>query len=565
MSVARTIPTSQSTDLSTCTIKIEGQALPAEIQVLGVAIIKEVNKIPVVRLKISDGDPATSDFTISNGENFIPGKEVEIMMGYHGDETSVFKGIITQHSNNISEKKSELAIECRDKVVMMTIAKKSKHYNSVTDSDVAEEIIGSYGLDADVESSSITHEELIQFDITDWDFMVSQMDIIGKICLVNDGKVSFKKPDLNSDPVLDVLFGATILEYNANIDSRNQLKSVSAKSWDFSQQAVNEVTAEEPSAQEAGNISATDLSDVLSSDYKLVHSGNLGNEQLQAWADAKLMKQRLSKVSGAVKFQGYPQLLPGSFIRLNGVGDRFNGPVFVNSVKHELAKGDWSTEATFGMKPDWYSQSKFPGLAEAENGRIPSGMKGLIIGIVTDIQDPAGENRVQVRIPTISENEDGVWARVATLDAGNNRGSFFRPEIGDEVVIGFIQDDVSYPVILGMLNSSAKPAAITVSSSNAEKGYVSREQLKMIFNDDEKSLKIETPAGKKITISEQDALIKIEDENGNKITMDSSGITIEAAATLTLKGGSEVKIDAASVTVNGSGTTTIKGGVVQIN
>src|SRR5258708_2398008 len=126
MSVSRTIPTSQPTDLSTCTIKIEGQALPAEIQVLGVTVIKEVNKIPVVRLKISDGDPASADFTVGNGENFIPGKEVEIMMGYHNDETSVFKGIITQHSNNISANKSELAIECRDKAVMMTIAKKSK-------------------------------------------------------------------------------------------------------------------------------------------------------------------------------------------------------------------------------------------------------------------------------------------------------------------------------------------------------------------------------------------------------------------------------------------------------
>jgi len=116
-----------------------------------------------------------------------------------------------------------------------------------------------------------------------------------------------------------------------------------------------------------------------------------------------------------------------------------------------------------------------------------------------------------------------------------------------------------------MLHSSAKPAPISVTSSNDEKGYVSREKLKMIFNDKEKALKIETPAGKKVTISEQDGVIKIEDENSNKITMDSNGITIEAGTTLTLKGGSSVKIEAPSVSVNGSGTTEIKGGLVKIN
>ena len=74
-----------------------------------------------------------------------------------------------------------------------------------------------------------------------------------------------------------------------------------------------------------------------------------------------------------------------------------------------------------------------------------------------------------------------------------------------------------------------------------------------------------SPAGKKIVINDQDGSITIEDENSNKWKMDSSGITVEAAGTLTLKGGSEVKIEAPSVSINGSGTTEIKGGVVNIN
>lgn len=567
MPVAQTIPTTQPTDLSTFTIKVEGEPVAANIQVTNIVVNKEVNKIPSVRLRITDGDPSLQDFTVSNTETFIPGKNIEVMMGYHNDDISVFKGIIIQHSNKITESKCELVIECRDKAVKMTIVKKNKHYNDVSDSDVAEEIITKYALEADVESSSIVHKDLVQLETNDWDFILSRMDMIGKICIVSDGKISFKKPDFNASPVLDVLFGATILSYNAEIDARNQIKTLAAATWDFSEQAITETNADEPSiTTEPGNISNNDLNDVLDiEDYKLLHSGKLAQEELQAWADAKLMKQRLSKITGTVKFQGYPQLQPADFITLNGVGDRFNGPVFINAIKHEYSNGEWSTEVNFGMKPEWYSQQKFPEMPGAEYGRIPSAIKGLMIGVVTDLEDTDGEDRIKIRMPAISENEDGVWARIATTDAGNNRGTFFRPEIGDEVIVGFISDDVSQPVILGMLNSSAKPAPLKAANANDEKGYTSREQMKMIFNDKEKSLKIETPAGKKITISEQDAVIQIEDENGNKITMDSSGIIVQAAATLTLKGGSEVKIEAPSISVNGSATTIIKGGLVQIN
>jgi uncharacterized protein involved in type VI secretion and phage assembly len=220
----------------------------------------------------------------------------------------------------------------------------------------------------------------------------------------------------------------------------------------------------------------------------------------------------------------------------------------------------------------------------------------LQIGIVTDLEDPEGEHRVKVRLPIVSANEEGIWMRIATLDAGNNRGTFFRPEIDDEVVVGFIFNDPSQPVILGMLHSSALAAPLTASNDNHEKGYVSREAIKMIFNDDEKSYKLETPGGKKITLNDKDGIVQIEDENGNKVVFESSGVTVESASSLKLKaatditleavnikltpssqftvsaGGSDIKAGAgsielksATVKVDGSGMAEIKGGLVKIN
>src|SRR5690606_12711900 len=157
-------------------------------------------------------------------------------------------------------------------------------------------------------------------------------------------------------------------------------------------------------------------------------------------------------------------------------------------------------------------------------GLIPA-VKGLQYGVVTQLQDdPDGEDRILVKLPIVNADEQGIWCRLALLDAGDNRGSVFRPEIDDEVIVGFINEDPNDAVVLGMLNSSAKPAPIPAEDDNNIKGFVTRSEMKFLFNDDEKSVRLETPAGKVLTLDEKEGVIKLEDEHANVLTMDSSGI-----------------------------------------
>jgi len=159
---------------------------------------------------------------------------------------------------------------------------------------------------------------------------------------------------------------------------------------------------------------------------------------------------------------------------------------------------------------------------------------------------------------------------------------FFRPELNDEVVVGFINNDPRHAIVLGMLNSSAKPAPLQAADDNNEKGYVSRSEMKMIFNDDKKSIQIETPAGNKLLISEDEKKIHLEDQNGNKFTMSQDGITIESVKDINLKAQGDIKAEAsANVNIKGSaqtkvegsggaelssgGSTTVKGATVMIN
>jgi uncharacterized protein involved in type VI secretion and phage assembly len=238
------------------------------------------------------------------------------------------------------------------------------------------------------------------------------------------------------------------------------------------------------------------------------------------------------------------------------------------------------TEAIIGSDPKPHAE-RYNVAAPGAGGTIPP-VQGLQIGIVAALEgDPAGEDRIQIRLPTITETDGLVWARQSLLDAGDGRGTSFRPEVGDEVVVGFLDADPRYPVILGALNSSAKPNPLTGADDNHEKAIVTRSGMRIHWNDDKIIATIDTPAGNKIVLSEDETSILLEDQNGNKVELSADGIALESAKDITLTASGDVKIKGTNVEltadasfkakgssgaeVNSSGTTVVKGSLVQIN
>jgi uncharacterized protein involved in type VI secretion and phage assembly len=255
--------------------------------------------------------------------------------------------------------------------------------------------------------------------------------------------------------------------------------------------------------------------------------------------------------------------------------------VFVTGVRHDfdLVQG-WKTHVQFGGVDKRLADDE--GVAAPKASALLPGVSGLQIGVVASNEDPDGEHRVRVRMPLVSADEDGAWARVAAPDAGDGRGFFFRPEIGDEVVLGFLNDDPRRAVVLGMLHSSAKPAPLAGSDENDEKVYQSRSKMKLYFDDKKKIMRLETPAGNRVALSEEDKAIKIEDQNGNKIEMTPDGIKITSSKALELKAGTELKLEsatsfkakggtelklegAASAEISSAAITKVKGSLLQLN
>lgn len=192
--------------------------------------------------------------------------------------------------------------------------------------------------------------------------------------------------------------------------------------------------------------------------------------------------------------------------------------------------------------------------------RVPSGLGGHWYGVfpalVSDIKDPDGQGRVKVTLPwspdTGSSRYD-AWARLATFMGGNNRGSWFIPDVNDEVLIVFEGGDPRRPYVIGGLwnGNDAPPDSMDGAGNNYRKVLRSRNGVKLTLDDTDGQEKFiaETPGGQKITLKDGPGAVEIVDSNGNSIKLETSGITITASAKVTIN-ATQVAVSASMVTVD---------------
>lgn len=555
MSNQRVIPNDSQFDVVSFTLLVDGSPIEETVQVLSISVTKEFNRIATARIVLRDGDPAEEDFPQSSGATFVPGKEIEIKVGRDRNEEGIFKGIIIKHGLSVWEDgRTLLKLECKDKSVKMTVGRKSKYFTKQKDSEVIESISKEYGLKTDVEATKDKHEELIQHHVTDWDFIITRAEANSLLVTTDDGKLIAKKPNTGASPKLSLVYGGNMLEFEAEMDARNQFKEIESSSWSYKDQAIENQSASSVSFSEPGNIKGSKLADVIGlKKYSIRHSGQVLKSEAKAWAEACLLRSRLSKIIGRAKFNGFSDLKPGDMVELQGVGDRFNGKAFVAGVKHEIVDGSWFTQVQIGLSPEFLHQK--PDVVESSASGLVPGIHGLQIGKVVQLEkDPDGEDRILVKLPIVDDQAKGVWTRIASLDAGNNRGYVFRPEIDDEVVVGFLNDDPRDPIMLGMLHSSKNPSPIPAKDDNHLKGLTTRSEMHLTFDDEKKIILIDTPAGNSITISEDDTSISLVDQNGNSIVMNADGIALDSAGKITMTAATDIEIKAGTALMGESGT-----------
>jgi Rhs element Vgr protein len=576
-----------------------GARINDAINIVSVTITNAVNKIPYARIELLDGDMPNKDFPLSSGDDFKPGNEIKIDAGYGDSEDTIFQGIVVKHSIKISgDNNSRLVLECRDKAVAMTIGRHNANYVDKKDSEIISSLISNYaGLSSDVDTTNTQYKELVQYYCSDWDFMLSRAEVNGLLICVEDAKLSVKAPQVSGSAELKLTYGDDVIELNAEIDARTQLTEVNTASWDPGEQAVVEEQAGPQTLNKQGDLTASDLAAVVDlKSFRLQTPGAIEKSALKDWADAQQLKAGLARIRGRIKFQGSARAKTGTLISLDGVGDRFNGNIFVSSVNHQLTAGNWITEVDFGMSPDWFAEQRDL-VAPPASGFLP-GIEGLQIGVVMKLdEDPDGQSRVQVSVPILQAQTEGVWARLANFYASNGFGAFFIPEIGDEVILGYLNNDPSNPVVLGSLYSSKQVPPYELTADNYTKAIVTKSQLRIEFDDEKKVTTIITPGDNKLVFSDEDQSILMQDQNGNKVELSADGIVLDSPKDINISAKGKIGIDAtgeiaissqadvnveglnvnhtanagftakgnASAELSASGQTTIKGSMVMIN
>ncbi|HWY39140.1 MAG TPA: type VI secretion system tip protein VgrG [Bacteroidia bacterium] len=551
--------------IATFSVKVAGSVVPDELSVLSVHIEKRVNRISTAKIVILDGQADTGKFDASSSATFVPGAEVTIEAGYDSKNELIFKGVITRQSIRVDEiVGSALEVECRDASVKMIVGRKSLTFSKKKDSDIISSIIGTYSdLSSDVTATTTVWPEQVQYYVTDWDFILARAEANGLIVTTLNNKVSVIKPNANTSPALTVKFGDNLLEFNGDLNAITQLGSVKASTWDYKTQSVSSGQASNDLAG-PGNISSKKLSEVIGlSDYQLQTTAPLESADLTNWSKAQLIKSEYSKIQGTAKFLGNNLPDPAKYITLQGLGDRFNGNHFISGVVHDLSDGNWITEASVGLSPIWFTEEPDV-MSPSASGLLP-GARGLFNGTVKKMyEDPDSQYRILVNVPLFDQNGEGIWARLSNFYSTNGAGAFFLPEVGDEVVLGFLNEDPRYPVILGSMYSSSKlkpQQDLSPNQKNSIKAIYSKSGIYISFDDENKVFTVATPDKNTIIISDKDKQITIKDENQNSIVMSKDGITIksakninlEADQNISLKGTQGIKIQSSGGDVDVSG------------
>jgi uncharacterized protein involved in type VI secretion and phage assembly len=333
-------------------------------------------------------------------------------------------------------------------------------------------------------------------------------------------------------------------------------------------------------------------------DYNLQTTAVLDQKELTNWTQAQLLKSNYSKIQGEVKIQGTSSIEPLNYITLNGIGDRFSGDHLVSNVTHYIESGVWVTKVSIGLLEKYLYKTIINDTHAS--GLIPA-MKGLFNGIVKQIDgDPDHQYRILVDVPLMDNTGNGLWARYSNFYASNNAGALFLPEIGDEVVLGCLNEDPRSIVILGSLYSNPKNSPdknLTLDNNNTVKALVTKSGLRLEFHENDNEILIATPNENSIVLSDKEKNISIKDQNDNKFTLSDKGISmtspkdisIEANGKLSLKGdqgvemmanGGDVKTsgininqradmsytaNATQARIEGDAELTLKGAMVMIN
>jgi phage protein D len=479
-----------------------------------------------------------------------PGKTIEISASAAAAGSvaqAIFDGEIVGLEPDFGHSTHKLTIRAFDRLHRLSRGRKVRSFQNITDGDVARRVAAEVGLQADIEPTRQVHPYLFQNNQTNLEFLRERAIALGYALYVKGKKLCFKA--LSPTPqIVSLKWGESLSEFRPRMTTIDQVSSVMVRGWDprTRKEIVGEVTPgkgmRDIGQKQGGDAVAMEAFNI---DARLLVSAPPLYDQIEADQLAKAVAARHAErfIEAEGTCGGNPQIVAGVSLKIEALGDTFSGSYYVTSATHRYGVADgFTTSFTIsGQTPSTLLSL----LRDRERAVTPP---GLVIGVVTDNQDPEGWGRVKVKYPWLSPDHASDWARVVSPGAGPDRGIEFLPEIDDEVLVGFEMGDIGHPYVLGGLwngqDAPPQKSSDAISGGKVQKRIIRSRTGHQVVLDD-------TAGGGSITIA---------DKNGNTIALDT------ATNALSMKVSGDITLDAGGqITIKGAGPVTVKGAVINLN
>lgn len=534
-------------------LSISGSPLDASIkqQVLEIRVVDHLRIPDSCLIRIDDPGLQQVD-----NDQWQVGAEIEIKLKGTSDASgklsSLFKGFVVAVEPEFGRTSKTLTIRAYDYSYVLHAGRRTEVYTDVTFDDVARKIANRNGLQIEAESSNFTKTYLHQSGETDWQFLWRLAAMIDFEVVVVDRKLFFRKAAQGSEQGPDLEYGKNLLTFRPRITGGQSVEQVEVRSWDMKSpgEMVSVQKPDQPTTKPGMNRDAvvTGMKRVNGTAEKVIVSRYPVETQQEADAVARNLANRSANAFAEAEgvAHGDPKLRAGSKVVLKGVGTRFGGDWIVTTSTHVL-KGSKGYETAFAVTGR-ASRTMVDLVNPAEPFNFAA---NLVVGKVTNTQDPDRLGRVKVTYPTMGDRQESAWGRLVFPHAGAtpDRGFFTMPQIDDEVVLGFEHGDLSRPYVMGSVYNGGSRLKDTSTPGDAEGALGSADG----------SVQIRSPQSLNLSF-DNNANLKA----GRNVHIEAGAeITIETSGTLTLK-AAQLKLDGQSIDIGGSGLVKVSGAQVQI-
>ncbi|NET55089.1 MAG: VgrG-related protein [Symploca sp. SIO2E6] len=513
-----------------------------------------------------------NDETWRHEELFAIGKSIKIGFGSsttkaqefeQEKEGQILEGEITAMETHFtSGSQAPMIIRGYDVSHRLHRGRYNRSFQNMTDSDIIKKIAGEVEIPkGTIDPSGAPHDYVFQENQTNMEFFRERAARNGFELFVQDGKLNFRKPKVDDSLGLEWL--KDLHSFRVRVSSAQQVSSVEVRGWDYTKKEPIVSTANaEQVLTETDNGKGSDTSTSFngkppSPTMIVVDQPVFTPKEADTMAKALFNELGGEFVHADAKAEGNPDIRPGKVVELSNMG-KYSGKYYVTETRHLFHERVYTTEFSVRGLRGGDLLSLLSPATHLQPGET------LLVGIVTQNEDPEGWGRVRVKFPTLTEEHESNWARIVGYGIGANRGNDCIPEIDDEVLVGFEHGDIHRPYVLGgVWNGKDKPPEHVNDSIQEGKvrlrTFDTRTGHRMQFVEEDKGgshkgVYFHTVYGHQIHLDDSEKFAEVKTKNGHQVRLEDQGNKI----IIKTQGGHSCELNDQGLKITVSSTGTIE-------